>query len=74
MKKRVLAINEPTRRLLEVAKVHGWAAVATRGGHIKLCKAGCEPQFVSSTPSDHRAYKNALARLRRAMRPPRSPA
>lgn len=44
----------------------GFAANLTPGGHFKFFQRGCTPVFVSSTPSDQRAYKNARADLRRA--------
>jgi hypothetical protein len=54
--------------LLIYAADHGWQISLTRGGHLRLTKPGRGPVFTSSTPSDHRAYLNALAMLRRADR------
>ena len=44
---------------------HGWQVSLTRGGHLRFTKPGRGPVFTSSTPSDRRAYLNALAMLRR---------
>ena len=54
--------------LLIYAADHGWQISLTRGGHLRLTKPGRGPVFTSSTPSDRRAYLNALATLRRADR------
>lgn len=58
--------NETVRRLLEYAAEGGWTASHTRGGHLKFSRPGSKPVFCSSTCSDHRAFKNARADLRRA--------
>lgn len=47
---------------------NGWTARRTRGGHIRFQKPGSPPIFTSCTPSDWRAYRNALAFLIRADR------
>lgn len=54
--------------LLAYASSNGWTARRTRGGHVRFQKRGCAPVFTSSTPSDWRAYRNALAMLVRADR------
>ncbi|SDI35769.1 hypothetical protein SAMN05216588_11586 [Pseudomonas flavescens] len=54
--------------LLVYAANNGWTARRTRGGHVRFQKPGCTPVFTSSTPSDWRAYRNALAMLVRADR------
>jgi len=54
--------------LLAYAANNGWTARRTRGGHVRFQKLGCAPVFTSSTPSDWRAYRNALAMLVRADR------
>ena len=53
------------RRLMDFAKETGWTASHTRGGHLKFTRPGSKPVFCSSTCSDHRAFKNARADLRR---------
>ncbi|OLU22503.1 hypothetical protein BVH03_25120 [Pseudomonas sp. PA15(2017)] len=52
--------------LLVYAHNNGWQACRTRGGHVRFQKPGRPPVFTSSTPSDWRAYRNALAMLVRA--------
>ena len=54
--------------LLIYAADHGWQISLTQGGHLRFTKPGHGPVFTSSTPSDRRAYLNALAMLRRADR------
>lgn len=54
--------------LLIYAADHGWQISLTHGGHLRFTKPGRGPVFTSSTPSDRRAYLNALAMLRRADR------
>lgn len=54
--------------LLVYAANNGWTARRTRGGHVRFQKPGCVPVFTSSTPSDWRSYRNALAMLVRADR------
>lgn len=68
------AIN-PTRRsgksiapLCGYAHANGWQIRLTKGGHMRFAKPGRPCIFTSSTPSDHRAYLNALSMLRRADR------
>jgi predicted RNA binding protein YcfA (HicA-like mRNA interferase family) len=56
------------RALIEFALGEGWKVVRTRGGHLLFTKPGCAPIYTSSTASDHRAERNALAQLRRANR------
>jgi len=56
------------RALIEFALGEGWKVVRTRGGHLLFTKLGCAPIYTSSTASDHRAERNALAQLRRADR------
>jgi len=54
--------------LMTFAIANGWRVRRTQGGHIKFSKGGLTPIFTSSTPSDYRADRNAMARLRRADR------
>jgi len=49
--------------LLVYAEKNGWQACRTRGGHVRFQKPGCPSVFTSSTPSDWRGYRNALAML-----------
>lgn len=54
--------------LFAYACTAGWSITRTRGGHLRFAKPGRAAIFTSSTPSDRRAYLNALAMLRRADR------
>ena len=48
------------------AKAHGWLIAKTNGGHLRLTKPGRPIIHTSSTPSDWRAVRNAVAMLARA--------
>lgn len=54
--------------LIDFAMKEGWTVVRTPGGHLKFTKPGLPPIYTGSTASDHRADRNARARLRRADR------
>jgi predicted RNA binding protein YcfA (HicA-like mRNA interferase family) len=46
----------------------GWSAERTRGGHLRCSHPhAAYPVFAASTPSDHRAWKNLQAHLKRAL-------
>lgn len=50
------------------AKEFGWTAAKTNGGHLRFIKPGRPIIHTSSTPSDWRAVRNALAMLAKADR------
>ncbi|MDN6874668.1 type II toxin-antitoxin system HicA family toxin [Pseudomonas citronellolis] len=54
--------------LFEYAAQFGWTISRTNGGHLRLSKPGRPFIHTSSTPSDWRAVRNALAMLARADR------
>lgn len=54
--------------LIDFALREGWEVVRTPGGHLKFTKPGLPPIYTGATASDHRAGRNALARLRRVGR------
>lgn len=54
-----------TKRLIEAAEQQGWTVTATSGGHIKFLSSDGNIVFAAATPSDHRAWRNTRARLRR---------
>ncbi|MGQ7245167.1 type II toxin-antitoxin system HicA family toxin [Salinicola sp. V024] len=56
------------KRVVRYAVTHGWIVERTRGGHVRFIKPGCPPVFTGFSPSDARAEKNVLARLRRMER------
>lgn len=66
MKKPARSSNDTVRKLLDYALGEGWTASHTRGGHLKFTRPGSPPVFCSKTCSDHRAFLNARADLRRA--------
>lgn len=59
-------IRSGVKEVLEYAESEGFIVVLGNGGHFKCSKAGSKPVFISRTPSDHHAVKNARADLRRA--------
>lgn len=54
--------------LIDFAIREGWTVARTPGGHLKFTKQGFPPIYTGATAGDHRADRNALARLRRAGR------
>jgi hypothetical protein len=53
------------RKEMELAIKRGWTVSRGGGGHmIFRWKGGGSQIATSSTPSDHRAYKNHVARMR----------
>ncbi|HHW1634985.1 TPA: type II toxin-antitoxin system HicA family toxin [Pseudomonas aeruginosa] len=50
------------------AKEFGWTIAKTSGGHLRFTKAERPVIHTSSTPSDWRAVRNAVAMLARADR------
>jgi len=52
--------------LFGYAQVNGWDVARTKGGHLRFTKPGRPIVHTSSTPSDWRAVRNALAMLARA--------
>ena len=65
---RVLTEHKEFRKIIKKVEQQGWEVEHTRKGHIKFRPPN--PEFgiiiASGTPSDHRALKNLVARLRRA--------
>ncbi len=59
--------NKSAREFHKIAKSYGFELVR-QGKHLTYRKPGCDPLVVSSTPSDGRAHKNNMARLRRMAR------
>lgn len=58
--------NKRLMPLVKFAIQEGWEVNRTAGGHLKFTKAGFKPIYTGTTASDHRASRNAEARLRRA--------
>ena len=61
--------NKDMRLTLSQLMEDGWEAIKTNGNHIKLThKSAGYAVYTSSTPSNHRAYKNVQSECRRALR------
>jgi hypothetical protein len=60
--------NDIVSRVIAFAKSLGFSAERTKSGHIKFIRPGTPSVFFSGTPSDHRAYQNGIAKLRRVDR------
>jgi hypothetical protein len=54
--------------LIACAKSYGWIVKRTAGGHLRMTHPNGALIYSASTPSDWRATRNAVARLRRAER------
>ncbi|MBF6616150.1 MAG: type II toxin-antitoxin system HicA family toxin [Candidimonas sp.] len=54
--------------LFVYAAYNGWKTTRTNGGHLRFTKPGHPIIHTSSTPSDWRSVRNALAMLVRADR------
>lgn len=54
--------------LLQYAQGNGWKVALTNGGHLRFTKPERPIIHTSSTPSDWRAVRNALAMLAKADR------
>jgi hypothetical protein len=63
------------RDLIRQAKRDGWTVTTTNGGHLRLEHPEASmPIFTGSTPSCPRAFRNALAAMKRALpREPKAP-
>lgn len=44
---------------------YGCTVTSTKSGHWKVTRPGCQPVYVSSTPTDHHAVRNILGDIRR---------
>jgi predicted RNA binding protein YcfA (HicA-like mRNA interferase family) len=61
-------LRKDMKRLRKTAEQQGWRVEDTRGGHVKFLPPDtAQPAVVAAgTPSDHRAWRNLLASLRRS--------
>lgn len=71
MTRKSLSGWKPMKVLIRKAVAQGWKVTQTGHGFKWLPPAGDEganvtPIFSSATPSDHRALKNHIARMRKA--------
>jgi predicted RNA binding protein YcfA (HicA-like mRNA interferase family) len=68
--RRSLEPNMSARDLIRLAERDGWTVRYTAGGHLRLEHPDAAgPVFATATPSDHRAARNTLAQMRRALPP-----
>lgn len=59
-------MDKRTREALEALEAQGFTVRRTRRGHYFVTKDGQPVTTFSGTPSDQRAFANALAAARRA--------
>lgn len=62
----VRGLRGEIKKLIQYGEELGFAVNLTPGGHFKFFQRGCEVVFVSQSPSDQRAYKNARNDIRRS--------
>lgn len=60
-------IRSGVREVLLYAESEGFIVVLGNRGHFKCSKVGSKPVFISQSPSDSHALKNARADIRRAV-------
>ena len=61
-----MSAKDGLRRVTEEAEALGFSISRTRNGHLRFDLTGVPAVFFSSTPGDHRAILNGVAKLRRA--------
>lgn len=61
-----MASRGDIRKLVKAARRQGWTVERTSGGHLRFAPPRGAYIVVSFSPSDHRSWLNARARLRRA--------
>ncbi|HEX4489664.1 MAG TPA: hypothetical protein VH914_00515 [Acidimicrobiia bacterium] len=61
-------MDKDTKKLLRNLERQGWTIEATKSGHIRAIPPDTTKPIViiASTPSDHRAWKNTIAQLRKS--------
>ena len=60
-----MASKKDTKELLKEAEGQGWRIEKTKGGHWRVFSPdGAGIVYVASTPSDHRGFKNTIAKMR----------
>lgn len=60
-------LRRGVKEVLQYAESEGFVVVLGNGGHFKCSKVGSKPVFISRTPSDTHALKNARADIKRAV-------
>jgi hypothetical protein len=60
--------REINRLMRDLARDHGCEVTkGNRSSHWKVTRPGCQPVFVSASPTNARGLRNALADLRREL-------
>jgi predicted RNA binding protein YcfA (HicA-like mRNA interferase family) len=59
-------IPRELKKIQKRAEAQGWTVHRTRGSHVVWIAPDRQKVYCSSTPSDHRGWKNHVARMRRA--------
>lgn len=63
-----MGVKKDFKAMLRDVRAAGCEVKVTRGGHIKVTRPGyTTPVFMAATPSDHRAFQNVKATLRRIL-------
>ena len=58
--------SKEVKDLIRSLRKQGWTVEQTRNNHWKAtAPTGGQPEYIASTPSDHRSLKNTVARLKR---------
>ena len=61
-----MTLNKEVRELIEEARRQGWRIETLRSGHTMMYAPDGEGKVpVAGTPSDRRALKNVISRMRR---------
>lgn len=66
MSRKNRGVRGAVKEIVSYGESLGFVVNLTPGGHFKFFQRGCNVVFVSATPSDGRAYKNARSDLRRS--------
>lgn len=62
----VRRLPDGARRVAEFALQHG-CCISEAGKHLKITRDGMRTVFFSRTPSDHRAWRNGITKVRHAL-------
>lgn len=66
MKKPIKGRGDIAKRVISFAEELGFTATLAKNGHLRFSREDTRTVFFSGTPGDHRAYQNALTKLRHA--------
>lgn len=60
-------LPDGSRRVAEFAIEHGCTVSEASNMHLKITRDGMRTVFFSRTPSDHRAWRNGITKIRQAL-------